>query len=58
MIFLEKYMEIWHPLYVRVGATYVIPRRSAKKESKMTFSRKNTPKGGWQTGLTVQKKFQ
>ena len=45
MIFLEKYMEIWHPLYVRVGATYVIPRRSAKKESKMTFSRKNTPKG-------------
>ena len=52
MIFLEKYMEIWHPLYVRVGATYVIPRRSAKKESKMTFSRKNTPKGGWQTGLT------
>ena len=51
MVFLEKYMEMWHPLYMRVAATNGIPRPSAKKESNMTFSRKNTPKSGWDSRL-------
>ena len=40
--FLEKYMEIWHFLYTRVQTwRYAL----LPKKSKMTFSRKNTPKG-------------
>ena len=60
--FRKEYMEIWYFLCTRVGVTNLMsrppPHPPCQKNSRMSLSRQNTPKGDWSSRLASWKQLQ